>query len=195
MKTLKIFLSLSLILLLTSCGPRVQTVNPEDKSLDNYNTFAFLPNTNPEVPDKNYNDEEVNEIIVETVNDNMKRKGFEMDRDNPDLLVLISASTNTEVTTTADPVYATYPYNTTITRVSPFYRPYTYRGYATYTGIIGYDTNTRQYKDGTVVIDLIDRDTKETVWKGVARDEIYSQTDTGAILSLVDELFEEMPAN
>lgn len=194
MKTLKTLVSLLLILVLASCGPRVQTVNPENKDLSNYETFAFLPNTNPEVPDNNYNDEEVNSIIVEAVNDNMKRKGYEMERDNPDLLVLISASTDTEVTTTADPVYATYPYNTTITRVSPFYRSYTYRGYATYTGIVGYDTNTREYKDGTVIIDLIDRDSKETVWKGIASDEIYSQTDTAAILDLVAEVFDEMPA-
>ncbi|MDT0691595.1 DUF4136 domain-containing protein [Salegentibacter sp. F188] len=166
-----------------------------DTDLSKYETFAYLPNSNVEAPGKNYNDEDVNTLVIETINENMKQAGYTLDRDNPDLLVLVSTRTNTETETTADPMYARYPYTGAATTVSPFYNNYYYRGYNNYSGVIGYNTDTYTYEEGTVVVDLVDRETKETVWKGISSENLYDETTTGAMRDLVNQIFDEYPLN
>ena len=58
---------------------------------------------------------------------------------------------------------------------------------------IGYDRDTYRYKEGTVVIHLVDRKTRNTVWKGVASESLYDQTSTEAMQDLVNAIFEEYP--
>jgi hypothetical protein len=193
MKTIKTILLFSILILIFSCGPRVTTTNPEGTNLSNYNTFAYLPNTNAEVEGDMYNDENINTGIVEAVKTNLTQNGFELERSNPDLLILLSTATDREVGTTTDPVYATYPYTTGVTSISPYYGSNYYYGYGGYNNVIGYDTDTYSYKEGTLVINLIDRKTKSTVWKGVATDAIYDQTSPGAIRQMVNDIFEKFP--
>ncbi|MDT0676272.1 DUF4136 domain-containing protein [Autumnicola musiva] len=196
MKNLKTILLCSILVMVFACGPRVQTVNPPSDALSSYETFAYLPNTNAEVPGKNYNDEEVNRMIVETVNQNMEQTGYTLNRDNPDLLVLISTRTEIERERTTDPVYATYPYTAGVGAVSPYYGSYYYRGYGAFGGgIAGYDTDTYAYEEGTVIINLVDRQTKETVWKGMTSDPLYDQANPAAMRDLVNQIFEEYPLN
>ena len=195
MRTIKTIILCTVFLVALSCGPRVQTIKPMNTDLSKYETFAYLPNSNAEVPGKNYNDEKVNSMIIETVNQNMREAGYRLDRENPDLLVLISTKTEIERETTADPVYAAYPYTAGL-GVSPFYSPYYYTGYSAFGGgIIGYDTDTYAYEEGTVVINLIDRETKETVWKGITSDALYDQPNAAAKRELVNRIFEEYPLN
>ena len=193
MKTLKILFIFSILIMVFGCGPRVKTVNPDATNLSNYETFAYLPNTNVEVEGKSYNDKGVNEAIVEAVRLNLRQEGFEIDRNNPDLLVLISTATDMEVAATTDPVYATYPYTAGVTTVSPFYDPYYYYGFNTFNNVVGYDLDTYAYKEGTLVIHLIDRQTRNTVWKGIATNNIYDQTSPNAIRRMVDDIFEKFP--
>ncbi|PHR49154.1 MAG: hypothetical protein COA32_03640 [Fluviicola sp.] len=193
MKTIRIVLTCCLLLLLTACATNVQTINPSGNDLSNYETFAYLPNTNVEVEGKNYSDTAVNKVIVESVKMNLEEHGLDIDRKEPDLLVLISTSTDVELKADTRPVYATYPYQYGIGRVSPWYNPYYFYGYTSYSPVIGYNTTTYSYKEGTLVIDIIDRVTKKTVWKGIANDQIYSQPTTEAIQDLVSDIFREFP--
>lgn len=196
MRRIYLLLFTGFLIMAISCGPRVQTERPTNVNLEKYDTFAFLPNANVEVQDRNYNDENINSMIVETVNQNMREAGYSLDRDNPDLLVLISTSTEIEREMTTSPVYAAYPYGAGVTTIGPWYEPYYYRGYNTFGGgVIGYDTDTYAYEEGTVVINLIDRETKETVWKGMTSDALYDQPNTQAMRELVNEIFEEYPLN
>ena len=191
MKALKTMLIFSILILLFSCGPRVRTVNPDSTNLSNYNSFAYLPNTNAEV--ERYNDENVNQAIVEAVRTNLMQEGFELDRDNPDLLVLINTATDMEVAATADPVYATYPYTAGLTTVAPYYDPYYYYGYGTFNNFVGYDLDTYDYKEGALVIHLIDRQTKKTVWKGIATNNVYDQSSSETVKRMVDDIFARFP--
>lgn len=178
-------------LLLLSCGSNVQTMKTTDKDLSRYDSFAYLPNTSAR---EDYNDEKINTAVLEVINMNMKNAGYELDRDNPDLLVLVSTKVNTETASRTEPVYAAYPYASGVNTVSPFYSPFYYRGFSNYSGgVIGYDTDTYQYKEGTLVINLVDRETRETVWKGVASENIYNQGTTAAIRELVNDIFEQYP--
>ena len=179
--------------ILISCGPRVATVKTTEKDLSRYDTFAYLPNTGIDLPGENIDDRSVNEAVIETVNRNLRQAGYTLDRQNPDLLVLVSTDTDTEVATTTEPVYATYPYTAGVTTVSPFYDSYYYPGFTTFTDFAGYDVDTYRYKEGTVVINLVDRETRETVWKGVASESLYDQVSVPEIQQLVNAIFEEYP--
>lgn len=182
-------------LLLMGCGSgsNVETAKTTDGDLSNYDSFAFLPNSNPEGVDESYDDDEVNTAVIETINMRMREAGYELDRDDPDLLVLVSTKTNVETGTQSRPVYAGYPYSSGATTVRPYYNSYYFRGFNNYNRVVGYDTDTYQYKEGTLVINLVDRETRETVWKGVASDNIYNQGTTAATRALVNDIFEEYP--
>ena len=192
MKNFKLLFLVLFSAAIASCGSAVKTVNPNNTDLSKYSTFAYLPNSNVEISGKNYNDEKVNTMVVEAINENMREAGYTLDRTNPDLLVLISTKTNIETTMDRDPVYATYPYTYGVSTISPYYNPYYYAGYPTYTTIVGYDTDTYRYKEGTTVIDLVDRKTKKTVWKGVTSQDIYN-TNSASVTTMVNRIFEKYP--
>ncbi|WP_168797665.1 DUF4136 domain-containing protein [Neolewinella litorea] len=194
MKYITSILVVLIAALLVSCGPQVTTAQPTEADLSQYQTFAYLPNADIELRNSNVNQDEVNQRIVETVNTQMQDQGYKLNRDNPDLLVLISVKKDRETETTTDPVYATYPYGSYgVSTVSPYYNNYYFNDFYNYGNVVGYDTDTYQYTEGTLIVSLIDRATKNTVWKGISSDAIYSGSTTDEIVALVDDIFEEYP--
>lgn len=190
----KKYLVLTLALLIMACGPRVTSTKMSSKALDSYETFAYLPNSNFDDIEKFESDNSVGTAVINHVNKNMKLQGYTMDRNNPDLLVLLTTKTDLEKYITTDPVYATYPtyYNSTYS-VSPYYSDYYYYGYNTYNDIVGYDTDITTYKDGTLILNLIDSKTKNVIWKANASSLIGNQKDSKAISDFVDDIFEKFP--
>lgn len=193
MKKLNLILILLIGGILMGCGPRVATQKTTSKDLSIYDTFAYLPNSNVNAEGLQVSSGDVSRTVIEAVNRNLRQEGYRLDRENPDLLALIDVETDTEVTTTTDPVYATYPYTAGIGTINPVYNDYYYAGYAGFDNIIGYDTDAYTYEEGTVVISLIDRETRNTVWKGVASESVSGQANIQAIQELVNAIFEEYP--
>ena len=183
-----------LALFAVSCSPQVTTAQPTDADLTSYSSFAYLPNADIEMDNADMDKDEVNQRIIETVNTQMQQEGYQLDRDNPDLLVLISVKKNMETETTTDPVYATYPYGTYgVSTVSPYYNNYYYNGFNNYGTVAGYDTDTYNYTEGTLIISLVERESRNTVWKGMTSEAIYSGSTTDEIVGLVDDFFDEYP--
>ncbi len=192
---------LSILVLLVSflvagCGPRVQTENLTGQDLRSaYETFAYLPNSSVDENGQVVEDPVVNQSIIEAINDNMQGLGFTLDREEPDLLVLVSMETQTETRTTTRPSFATFPYHTGIGQIHPVYRQYYYVGFHDWYGpspFFGYDAHTRDYRKGTMIIYLVDRETQRTVWKGTASKAIGSTTPDAAA-DLINAMFEEFP--
>ncbi len=194
MRLLKPLTLLILCTLLYSCGPTVSTMKPTGDDLSKYDSFSYLPNAAIEMPTENFTTDQVNSMVIQQINDRMMDAGYNLERNNPDLLVLVSTKVDQETEVDTDPIYASYGYyNNPSLRVNPYYNNYYYRGYNNYNNIIGYETDTYQYKDGTLVVQLVDRKTKETVWKGVSSTSIYDTTSAMALTNLVNEIFEEYP--
>ncbi|MGB3798717.1 MAG: DUF4136 domain-containing protein, partial [Lewinella sp.] len=159
-----------------------------------YSTFAYLPNADIAMQNADMDQEEVNQRIIETVNTQMQQQGYQINRDNPDLLVLISVKRNQQTERQTDPVYATYPYGTAgVSTVSPYYNNYYYNDFYNYGSVVGYDTDTYNYTEGTLIISLVDRESRNTVWKGMTSEAIYSGSTTDEIVGLVDDIFDEYP--
>lgn len=183
------------MVLVSSCGPTLSTTKMTDKNLGNYQTFAYLPNTNFEVPDQlDAQRSRVAQAIIKALNKNMKDAGYELDRKDPDLLVLLSTKFDTERMRDVDAVYASYPYDTPYP-VSPFYQNYYYWDYQRYTDFVGYDVDYSSYKVGTLIVDIVDRQTKKKLWTGTAEQAIYQQDTSDKVATYVDAIFDEYPAN
>ncbi len=179
-----------------SCAPQVTTAQPTEADLSAYQSFAYLPNADIEMQNADMDQDQVNQRIIQTVNNQMEQQGYSLDRDNPDLLVLISVKKNQETEVETDPVYATYPYGTYgVNTVSPYYNNYYYNDFYNYGSVVGYDTDTYNYTEGTLIISLVDRESRNTVWKGMTSEAIYSGSTTDEIVQLVDDIFDEYPVN
>jgi hypothetical protein len=182
---------------LIACGPAINTTKTNSSDLSIYKTFAYLPNSNFEDLDKGYGNNNIGTTVIKTVNTNMQQLGYTLDRTKPDLLVLLSTSTDMDTNITKEPVYATYPnYYGGSYGVSPYYQNYYYNGYSDYNRLIGYDTAVNTYKEGVLRFSLVDSETKNIVWKGTASNSIYkSENECKAIAKFVDDMFAKFPKN
>lgn len=194
MKRLEILAGLFALVVLVSCGPKVTTTKTSNVDLSKYETFSYLPNGNFDDPSKGYDDPFVGETVIDEVNQSMKKLGYEMDRNQPDLLVLLATKTDTEIEKEADPVYAAYPnYYATNYPVGTYYDPYYYYGYNAYNNLVGYEVDYDTYETGTLMLSLVDRETREVVWRGTASNFVGGERDAKAISAFVDDLFAEYP--
>lgn len=188
------FWVLALTLVACGSGVTITTTKMNDKALDNYETFAYLPNSNFDNIEKFEIDNSVGMSIIQGVNENMKEEGYAVDRSNPDLLLLLTTNTDTEKTISTNPVYATYPsYYANTYSVSPYYRDYYYYNYYDYNRVVGFETDIKKYKEGTLIVSLVDSNTKNLVWRATASDFISKNRSSKATYQFIDDIFEEFP--
>ena len=199
MKPLLSILAAAAVLFLAACSPRVSVYRPNPTDLTAFETFAFLPNADIATASGDLESDKVNQAVVAALNDEMRQNGYTLDRDNPDLLVLLSVKTDREVGTTTDPIYASdiayyggYARRPGL-RVSPYYDNYYYTDYADLDRIVGYDTDTYTYREGTLVVDVVDRAKREVVWKGVSQTPV-TVSRSNAVMLMVEAIFDEFPA-
>lgn len=182
------------ILVLAGCGPAVTTSKTANVDLDSYQTYAWLPDGN-KIENEKYKGKQLDQAIITEVNDQLQSKGYSLNRKDPDLLVLVHTMFNEETSTVKEPVYASYDYYTPGMYINPYYDPYYYYDYPTVTRVVGYDIDQVNYTEGTLVIDLIDRNTKTVVWRGRAEDYVKPYNATAEVRDYVDEIFEEFPSS
>ena len=179
-----------------ACSPTVRTSQPTAADLSEYETFAYLPNAMVDVEGAEQQD--VNQAVVDAVRGQMEQAGYDVDQADPDLLVMLSVKRDREVDVEREPVYAdyaAYPYTPGVTTVSPYYGNYYYNDFATYGDVVGYDTDVYSYKEGTLILNLVDRESKNTVWKAVSEKSIYDgRVSPQDIAAMVDDMFAEFPA-
>lgn len=194
MKILKSGLSLSLImaLLLISCGPKVNSTKMTAKDLDAFSSFAFLPNQDT-VKTSAYDNAYVNEIVIDEISKNMQGLDYRLDRNQPDLLVYYHLMLDEEMAVGASPVYTNYSYYSPGYFVGPYYRNYAYNNYFTIPRIAGTGIEQIPYKEGTIVIDLINRRTNEIVWRGKAEDIVTPNNLAEELRTYVNAIYDNFP--
>jgi hypothetical protein len=194
MRFLKYFLSLTLMagILFTSCGPKVDADKKTARSMSSFDTYAFLPNQDT-IQTSNYDNARVNEIVIDQIRNKMQEKNYRLDRNQPDLLVYYHLMMDEEMAVNANPVYTNYSYYRPGHYVGPYYRNYAYNNYFTIPRIAGNNVQQIPYKEGTLVIDLIDRRTNEIVWRGSAEDVIDRNDLEAELRTYVNAIFERLP--
>lgn len=194
MKIKNYFFGLSFIftLLLIGCGPKVDTNKKTSRDLSNYSSYSFLPNQDT-IKNSDYDNAYVNEIVIDEINQNMKEENYRLERNQPDLLVYYHLMFDEEMAVNASPVYTNYSYYRPGYYVGPYYRNYAYNNYFTVPRVAGTGIEQIPYKEGTIVIDLIDRRTNEIVWRGKANDVVDPANLDSELRSYIDAIFEQYP--
>jgi hypothetical protein len=176
------------MLALTACASvDVRTATSPDANLSALRTFNVMPN--PEPPPR-FAPSTNDPMLVNSISNRALRtdlvKGFENRgyalADNPDFAVAYYASTQQKL----DVTYWDYGY--------PFYPGWWGGG----PGWGPYDSTVTQYTEGTVIVDVINPQTKELLWRGtgvatVSNDEAKYEQDLWKTVTAILEKFPSAP--
>ena len=181
-----------LTLVLSSCGPKVRTEKKAQVNFNQFSSFAFLPNQDT-IKTSRYDNALVNEIVIDEVRKNMQRLDYRLDRNQPDLLVYYHLMFDEGVSVNASPVYTNYSYYRPGYYVGPYYRNYIYDNYFTIPRIAGTTIQEVPYKEGTIVVDIINRRTNEIIWRGKANDVVTPSNLEARLRDYVNAIFSQFP--
>ncbi|MDB5110057.1 MAG: hypothetical protein JWR67_1171 [Mucilaginibacter sp.] len=204
-----IYLGLFLVVLsgLSACTSYNYYVAGLNKTnMSGYHTFAWMPvgNTNAKGSSM-IADAKIKDAATMALSD----KGLRLQQHNPDLLVSYSTMVGTGTRTNYYPNYGYYG------GFYPgfgfglgwgggwggwggwgFYRPwyYAYGAPFAYGGVIA---DTEHYKEGTIIIDLIDTRTKQVVWRGFGVGEVHHnpQKNVDDLPKVVDGVLDQLHIN
>lgn len=188
---IKVLVLLSLIVVV-SCASNIKTKSFGNESLYRFKTYAFLPENQSSISEFNRKfDSSIDKDAVLALKNKMKEKGFTLDKNNPDLVVLISHSININDNLKKDAFN-----NKTASSSSQSNVPYSAssggRSHKRYFGS-GTSESKRPYKKGYLVVELFDNNTKDLVWYGMIKDFKTDITDQGLSVRMVNEIFKEFP--
>jgi hypothetical protein len=172
MKYILLAASLALVAGLPACTPKVNVEQRANVNFSQYRTFDFADTEVKTSGDQNplLRSPITQDRIKQAIASEMSKRGLRQVERNPDFLI----TTHTFVEKAERTVYDTQP-------AAGFAYPYavSYRGgflpvnYGYYYGPSYYSTpRTEQYREGTLVIDFIDRRTNNLVWRGSIADPI-----------------------
>lgn len=184
--------SLSIVLILCSlylnCStPKSQTAVVLSKEaptadLQSYNSYALLP------PEADFEG-----IAISAVEEQLNQRGYTLDPADPDFLVavhIINEGTDEPVNTS---VYSNFDYRGPGYYSTP-YQNYYYTEQITVPIVSGYGTEGLNYVAGTIIVDIIDRDKMEIVWRGWAEDQRSHPLDIiNDLPGYIVQIFEKFP--
>jgi hypothetical protein len=176
--------ALAAIFALTACASvDVRAVTSPDANLSALHTFKVMSNAKPRSPVAQASNDP---MLVNSISNRALRadlvKGFESRgyvlSDKPDFAVAYYASTKEKL----DVTYWNYGYA---------YYPHWWGGWGP--GFGAYEPTVTQYTQGTVIVDVVDPNTKELLWRGqgvatVSDDEAQYEKDLWkAVTAILDK--------
>lgn len=173
----------ALVLLLGGCasGPRISSEVDPEASFGSYRTFGFYA---PLALEKEGYATPTTDRIKAAARAQMESRGYVFNADRPDLWVNLNAymQEKTDVSTipTVDYNYY-YSYRAQSYFAVPYWRD---------------QTNVRQYTEGTLNVDLVDRARNRLVWEGIAVgrvSKVKPEERAARIDSAVAEIFSRYP--
>lgn len=153
-----------IIQVVPSCSPTVHVTSDYDRNAGfaKYKTFGLydIKSKNGQVSDLNV------ERITNAIRGEMMAKGFSESNNSPDLMVNAITMLKDKQSVTANTNYYGY---------GGIYRPYGYWGGGMLSGTTTY--NTYNYKDGSLMIDIVDTKSGKMVWQGTGNADIDKAPD------------------
>jgi hypothetical protein len=180
-KSIYLGLALLAISALSACTSYNYYVAGLNKTnLNNYHSFAWMPVANNDRTGANNINPIADTKIKDAATTALVQKGLSLQRRNPDLLVSYSTIVGRGTRTNYYPLYGydgIYPgFGFGFGGWGGWgrwgYRPY-YYAYGAPFAYAGTVTDQEHYKEGTLIIDLIDRRTRKIVWRGFGVGEVH----------------------
>jgi len=191
----KVFILLSMVVGLTSCSTYdYYAISNKPISSSRYQTYAWIPGSQSKAS-STYNNDIATDKIVEATDAELDKRGLQLNNRNPDLLIKYTAVVNKETKTYNEPVYYNPP-----PRLLP--RVNYYRGraiyYYAYTDpfpvYVGSRARKMQIKEGSIMIDIIERKSSKLIWRGWAEGEVNDpQKAIDDIPVVVTNIFKKLP--
>jgi hypothetical protein len=165
-----------------SSGPTIESDYDHTVDFSQFKTYAYFNPMGIENP--NYSSI-YGSIFRSAINREMESRGYVMS-DNPDLMINVSGrlQDKTKVTTTSDPY------------MGGGYYGYRRGAYGTWGGYgHGTQTHVSNYTEGTINVDMVDRDEKRMVWEGVAVGRVNDKNTPDETRANINAGITEMFAN
>lgn len=154
----KFYLGLAIVLFAVSCAPSLKVSTDFDKNavFSNYKTFSvYNLKTTGSVSQLNA------DRIVNAIKAELSAKGFQETGSNADLIINAVTILKDKQSVSSTTNYYGY---------GGMYRPYSYWGGGMGTGTTS--VSTYNYKDGSMIIDVVDNKTQKMIWQGTGNAEI-----------------------
>lgn len=176
--------------LTTACSPRVNTNEASDVNFSEFDTYAYLPSG-----DSAEFRTVLDEKIVREVNQQMEARDYELDNQNPDLLVLVKTMFEEEEMLEREPILTSYNYYSPGFYAGRTLGPGYYQNYSTIASVAPYGGAIRQieYTEGTFVVDVIDASNNQIVWRGWSETPVDRANLDESIRDYIDNIFAEFP--
>jgi len=154
------------ILSLTACSSiEVSSDYALEHDFSNYHTYAWHPGEESAPGDLDRLGGDIfDKRVRKVINETLRARGLRL-HDNADCYVNYSVVTNDRVSINTYQTYGGY---------GPGWGYYGYGPY--YGGLGGTQTSVYYYTQGTLIIDIIDRDTNQLVWRSTAQGPVETQT-------------------
>jgi hypothetical protein len=140
MKIAAIILTLSAIIFMTGCSTvQVETDYNREVDFSKYRTYRWIPHVKGTEDNPLMNDPLIESHVRNSVNAEMAKKGFtKIEEGHPDFLIAY---------------YFTARNRVDVTHYYGYWYPH---------------TNVYRYKEGTLILDMVDREEKQLIWRGWA---------------------------
>lgn len=159
MKKISPLALLAAALTLAACGPTLKVHTDYDKSVDftRYKTFSIYQNDSSSSAISPLNQQRITTAVVAA----MQRKGYQQASSDPDLLINPVTIVKNKIALSSNTDYYGY---------GGVYRPYYWGTGLGVSSTTNY--NIQNYKDGSLIIDVVDANTKKLLWQGTGNSEI-----------------------
>ncbi len=170
--------SLLLLLFAFGCGPAISVYNDYDRELNiaNYSTYSWQASKALEANQNPMYYNELNEKRIKAAVDNvLARKSYQLVDADPELTLHYHIVVEDKTVFMMDPL-------------GHQYSPYWMRD----------EMNSYQYREGTLIIDLMDTKTNDLVWRGWAvaiLEDLRPENIEKRLNKTIERIFEPLPAS
>lgn len=168
----RILILLAMALGLSACSSYNYYSVSNKKLNPAYKSFAWLPEGKSKAT-KVYDNDIATDKIIEATSTALENRGYTLNTKNPDILIKYTAGVTTTTKEYNEPVYYNAP-SRLVPRVGYARgRAFYYYAYTNpYPVYVGSEQRHMKVKEGSVMIDLIDRKSGKVIWRGWAEGEV-----------------------
>ena len=187
-----ILLCISIPLMMSCASTQVKTMKYATSDLTSLKTFACYASTASFKAEQfqTKSNKPVDESLVSSINTKMIEKGFSLDEKNPDVVIFVLNSN--EINSNGETDQQNSLVSTHINPDNFPSNPGGMKGYKIYGNDIEYIKDI-PLTSGALVVEVFNRESKELLWIGVAKDFTAHISDQTLMSRMISEIFEKFP--
>lgn len=188
-----VYLGILTIGLAIACSGNVRAPRFRENEFPKYSRFAFLPSGDTMNTKLN---EQASRAVLHKVHRELSAHGYSLDPGEPDFLVLLH--TNFNLALEIGELPPTYVYYGPGFYPGPFFEEFYYPDYSYYEELLpGPGVEATKYTYGSVVIDIIDAESGQIIWRGSGEEKEYEydyglEFNQEEMLAIVREIREDV---